>query len=86
MTLISTAQNYRDKIMQIITMRYNLKFRRLTLYDLTRPQSIRKLGLNSRSCGLLKIVCPEICVDFLIDWDLVKPYRVNLEIVSYSAL
>ena len=32
-----------------------------------------KLGLNSRSCGLLKIVCPEICFDFLIDWGLVKP-------------
>ena len=24
-------------------MRYNLKFRKLTLYGLTRPQSIRKL-------------------------------------------
>ena len=32
-----------------------------------------KLGLNSRSCGLLKIVCPEICFDFLIHWGLVKP-------------
>ena len=31
-----------------------------------------KLGLNSTSCGLLKIVCPEICFDFLIDWGLVK--------------
>ena len=40
---ISTFQNYRDKIMQIFTMRYNLKFRKLTLYGLTRPQSIRKL-------------------------------------------
>ena len=29
--------------MQIFTMRYNLKFRKLTLYGLTRPQSIRKL-------------------------------------------
>ena len=28
--------------MQIFTMRYNLKFRKLTLYRLTRPQSIRK--------------------------------------------
>ena len=28
---------------------------------------------NSRSCGLLKIICPEICFDFLIDWGLVKP-------------
>ena len=28
-----------------------------------------KLGLNSRSYGLLKIVCPEICFDFLIDFD-----------------
>ena len=28
--------------MQIFTMRYNLKFRKLTLYGLTRPQSIRK--------------------------------------------
>ena len=40
---ISTFQNYRDKIMQIVTMRYSLKFRKLTLYGLTRPQSIRKL-------------------------------------------
>ena len=40
---ISTFQNYRDKIMQIFTMRYKLKFRKLTLYGLTRPQSIRKL-------------------------------------------
>ena len=29
-------------IMQIFTMRYNLKFRKLILYGLTRPQSIRK--------------------------------------------
>ena len=28
--------------MQIFTMRYNLKFRKLTFYCLTRPQSIRK--------------------------------------------
>ena len=28
--------------MQIFTMRYNLKFRKLTFYWLTRPQSIRK--------------------------------------------
>ena len=28
--------------MQIITIRYNLRFRKLTLYGLTRPQSIRK--------------------------------------------
>ena len=28
--------------MQIFTMRYNLQFRKLTLYGLTRPQSIRK--------------------------------------------
>ena len=35
-------QNYRDKIMQILIMRYNLKFRKLTPYVLTRPQSIRK--------------------------------------------
>ena len=40
--MISTVQNCRDKIMQIFTMRYNLKFRKLTLYGLTRPQSIRK--------------------------------------------
>ena len=39
---IFAVQNYRDKIMQIFTMRYNLKFRKLTLYRLTRPQSIRK--------------------------------------------
>lgn len=25
------------------------------------------------SCRLLKIVCPEICFDFLIYWGLVKP-------------
>ena len=28
--------------MQIFTMRYNLKFLKLTLYGLSRPQSIRK--------------------------------------------
>ena len=28
--------------MQIFTMCYNLKFRKLTFYGLTRPQSIRK--------------------------------------------
>ena len=28
--------------MQIFTMRYNLKFRKLTLYGLARPQSITK--------------------------------------------
>ena len=28
--------------MQIFTMRYNLKFRKLTFYCLTTPQSIRK--------------------------------------------
>ena len=39
---ISTVQNYRDKIMQIFSMRYNLKFHKLTFYCLTRPQSIRK--------------------------------------------
>ena len=33
----------------------------------------RKLEFNSRLCGLLKIVCPEICFDFLIDWGLVMP-------------
>ena len=33
---------YRDKIMQIFTMRYSLEFRELTFYGLTRPQSIRK--------------------------------------------
>ena len=32
-----------------------------------------ELGLNSTSCGLLKIVCPEICFNFLIYWSLVKP-------------
>ena len=29
-------------IMQIFTMRYNLKFGKLILYGLSRPQSIRK--------------------------------------------
>ena len=28
--------------MQIFTMRYNLEFRKLTFYGLTKPQSIRK--------------------------------------------
>ena len=28
--------------MQIFTLRYNLEFRKLTLYGITRPQSIRK--------------------------------------------
>ena len=38
-----TVQNYRDKIMQIFTMRYNLEFRKLTFYGLTRPQSNQKI-------------------------------------------
>ena len=33
--------------MPIFTMRYNLKFRKLTFYGLTRPQSIRKSKQNS---------------------------------------
>ena len=37
-----TVQNYRVKIMQIFTLRYNLEFRKLTFYGLTRLQSIRK--------------------------------------------
>ena len=36
---ISTVQHYRDKI---FTMRYNLEFRKLTLYGITTSQSIRK--------------------------------------------
>ena len=39
---MSTVQNYRDEIMQIFTMRYNLEFRKLTLYGITRSQSIKK--------------------------------------------
>ena len=39
---ISTVQNYGDKIMQSFTTPYNLEFRKLTFYCLTRPQSIRK--------------------------------------------
>ena len=54
-----TVQNYRDKIMQIFTMRYNLKFRKLTLYGLTRPQSIRKLkqisGQENRDIQVVKL-------------------------------
>ena len=46
---------------------------RVTLFLTMRmSQFFAKLGLNSMSCGLLKIVCPEICFDFLIDWGLVK--------------
>ena len=36
---ISTVQHYRDKI---FTMRYNLEFRKLTLYSIIRRQSIKK--------------------------------------------
>ena len=39
---ISTVQNYRVKIMYIFTIRYNLEFRKLTFYGLTRPQYIGK--------------------------------------------
>ena len=47
---------------------------RVTLFLTTgMSRFFAKLGLNSRSCGLLKIVCPEICFDFLIDWGLAKP-------------
>ena len=53
---------------------------RVTLFLTTgMSRFFAKLGLNSRSCGLLKIVCPEICFDFLIDWDLVIGQRVNLQ-------
>ena len=43
-----TVQNYRVKIMQIFTMRYNLEFRKMTFYGLARPQSIRKSKQISR--------------------------------------
>ena len=47
---------------------------RVTLFLTTgMSRSFAKLGLNSRSCGLFKIVCPEICFDFVIDCGLVKP-------------
>ena len=34
--------NIWDKIMQILTTHYTLEFRKLALYGITRPQSIRK--------------------------------------------
>ena len=41
---------------------------RITLFlNTVMSRFFEKLGLNSRSCGLLKIVCPEICFDFVID-------------------
>ena len=47
---------------------------RVTLFLTMRMlQFFAKLGLNSMSYGLLKIVCPEICFDILINWGLVKP-------------
>ena len=47
---------------------------RVTLFVTMRmSQFFAKLGLNSISCGLLTIVCPDICFDFLIDWGLVMP-------------
>ena len=39
---IFAVQNYGDRIMQILTTRFNLEFRKLTLYGISRPQSIRK--------------------------------------------
>ena len=39
---IFIVKNYGDRIMHLLTTRYNLKFRKLTLYGITRPQSIRK--------------------------------------------
>ena len=52
---------------------------RVTLFLTTgMSRFFAKLGLNSRSCGLLNIVCPKICLDFLIDWGLVKPQKINL--------
>ena len=39
---IFTVQNYGDRVRQILTTRYNLEFRNLILYGITRPQSIRK--------------------------------------------
>ena len=43
---IFTVQNYGDRIMQFLTTCYNLEFRKLTLYGITRPQSIRKIETN----------------------------------------
>ena len=40
---IFTVQNYGDRIMQFLATCYNLEFRKLTLYGIIRPQSIRKL-------------------------------------------
>ena len=51
----------------------------VTLFLITgMSRFFAKLGLNSASCGLIKIVCPEICFDFLIDWGLVKQHCKNL--------
>ena len=52
----NTVQNYWDKIMQIFTMRYNIKFRKLTLYGLARPQSITK---RNKSLGKTILSSPQ---------------------------
>ena len=42
---------------------------RVTLFlTMWMSQLFAKLGLNSMSCGLLKIVCPEIYFHILINW------------------
>ena len=47
---------------------------RVTLFLTTgMSRFFAELGLNSASCGLLKVVCPEIFFDFVIYWGLVKP-------------
>ena len=63
------------KIKSLLTLTYTAGVTgRVTLFLTTgMSQFFAKLGLNSASCGLLKIVCPEICFDFLIYWGLVKP-------------
>ena len=40
---IFTVQNYGDRIMQFLTTCYNVEFRKLTLYGITRPQPTRKI-------------------------------------------
>ena len=54
---IFTVENYGDKIMQILIARYNnLEFSKLTLYGITRPQSIRK---SKQICGQTILSSPQ---------------------------
>ena len=49
---IFAVQNYGDRIMQILTTRYNLEFCKLTLYGITLGPNLPEIVQNFSSAGL----------------------------------